>query len=149
MSQYALAAQLLDFVGDKALADLSAESGPTYSAAVCGELLTKASAFIDGYIGGRYALPITDATALEILELHCLQIARWYVYERRAAGQYDKQAYDGFKASEDWLKRVQQGSGALPGGTPASPPTTPAVSYGSSQTQVYGTFNDYGGGNPL
>lgn len=145
---YATNDQLVDFIGEKQLAELTAESGSTPSTTVIDALLLRSSQFIDGYIGGRYALPVTDATALDVLEMHCLNIARWYAWERRAAGQYDRQAIDAFRASEDWLKRVGAGKADLPGASPRTSSST-VMTIGGSETQVFGTFNDYGGGNPL
>lgn len=79
--------------------------------------LTDASAWIDGFLSGRYPLPITNATALATLNVHCCNVARYFLMTTQA----DEQAKDLYKAAESFLTKVAAGTVSLipPADTPA------------------------------
>ncbi|MCF6174820.1 MAG: DUF1320 domain-containing protein [Victivallaceae bacterium] len=59
---------------------------------------TAASAEIDGYLAGRYTVPVTQAGALELLKSWALALAESLSYERAA----------GSKLPEKVIKRAEQ-----------------------------------------
>ncbi|WP_065204250.1 gp436 family protein [Shewanella woodyi] len=56
--------------------------------AVLEQALTDASAEIDGYLAGRYQLPLHPIPA--VLERNCCDIARYFLYGDRAPEQVEK-----------------------------------------------------------
>lgn len=77
---YATLADMLARYGDAELTQLSDIATPRTGAlvsAVIDRALADASAWIDGYLVGRYPLPIADATALAKLNLDCAAEARF------------------------------------------------------------------------
>lgn len=77
---YASGADMLLRFGETELRQLS-DIGTPRTGSINDELISRvladASAWIDGYLVGRYPLPITDAGALVILSMHCCNEARF------------------------------------------------------------------------
>lgn len=73
---------------------------------------------INGYIGGRYQLPLSEVP--QVLELHCCQIARFVLYDDGATESI-KTLYQG---SLKFLRDVSTGAADL--GLTATGATTPA-----------------------
>lgn len=69
-------------------------------------VLTNATGIMNGYIVGRYQLPITDANALAALKPHCCAITRYMLMSNSA----DDQAKDMYKAAIDFLTAVGKGT---------------------------------------
>ena len=74
-------------------------------AAVLATALGDASAWIDGYLRGRYPLPITDTGALALLRMHCCNAARYNLMSVAP----DEQATKLYEAAERYLVQVAQG----------------------------------------
>lgn len=77
---YASKADMLVRYGDTELRQLSDISSPRAGVvvdAVVERALADATAWLDGFLMGRYALPITDASALARLNLDCASEARY------------------------------------------------------------------------
>jgi len=111
---YAVSADLEDFLGPKVLAQLSSDT-VTADATLMQRVIDSAGNMIDGYLGGRYTVPITDAAALSILKPHCLIIAKYLLLERRMAAGYDDGGEKLFDQTMAWLKRVAEGKASLTG----------------------------------
>ena len=62
---------------------------------------------INGYIGGRYQLPLAEVP--EVLTLHCCQIARFVLYDDIASKQVDTL----YQASIKFLRDVSTGMAEL------------------------------------
>lgn len=71
--------------------------------------ITDASAWIDSYLVGRYALPITDPSALAVLNLHCCNEARYLLMTAQA----DEAAVKAHDERIAYLKAVAKGDIAL------------------------------------
>ena len=68
--------------------------------------LTDASAVINGYVMGRYTLPIADANALAALRPHCCTIARFNLMSQSA----DEQAIKAYELAIAYLNAVGKGT---------------------------------------
>lgn len=75
--------------------------------AVLGKALADASALIDGYLVGRYPLPLADVP--EVLRVHCRGLARYLLMTNTP----DERAKLDFKAATDFLGRVAAGTISL------------------------------------
>jgi phage gp36-like protein len=105
------------------LTNLENPEADTVDSTVMTRGLTRASALIDGYLDGRYSLPL--ASTPELLKSLCLDIARYQL------GHYGKED-DARMRYDDALKRLQQiANGTLNLGLPAA--DTPAIASGSPQ----------------
>lgn len=71
------------------------------------QALSDASAEIDGYIAGRYVLPLTTVPAL--LERNCCDIARYFLYGDKAPEQVEKR----YAAVVRFLTAVSKGDISL------------------------------------
>ncbi|MDT8382999.1 MAG: phage protein Gp36 family protein [Gammaproteobacteria bacterium] len=65
--------------------------------------IENASALMDGYIGSRYALPLS--TVPRVLELYCADLARYFLYDDRATKAVER----GYNSAMDFLKQVSSG----------------------------------------
>jgi len=65
--------------------------------------IENASALMDGYIGSRYALPLS--TVPRVLELYCADLTRYYLYDDRVTETVGRN-YD---SAMDFLKQVSNG----------------------------------------
>tara|TARA_R110002033_G_scaffold124195_1_gene166316 strand:- start:5831 stop:6271 length:441 start_codon:yes stop_codon:yes gene_type:complete len=75
--------------------------------AVLEQALRDASAEIDGYIVGRYTLPLTTVPA--VLERNCCDIARYFLYGDKAPEQVEKR----YNAVVKYLALVSKGDISL------------------------------------
>jgi phage gp36-like protein len=103
---YATVTDLQDRLGEARLVQLTDRADPPLGLVddgVAGKALDDASAEIDGYLIGRYTLPLADAP--EILRVHCITIA-CYRLLGGAATETDREDY---KATRDYLNRVADG----------------------------------------
>ncbi|MCK8043924.1 DUF1320 domain-containing protein [Shewanella sp. 1CM18E] len=75
--------------------------------ALLSQTLIDASAEIDGYIVGRYSLPL--ATVPTVLERNCCDIARYFLYGDRAPEQVEKR----YQAVVKFLTSVSKGDISL------------------------------------
>lgn len=87
---------------------------------------------IDGYISSRYQLPLSRVPA--ILELHCCQVARYFLYDDDAT----KQVESLYQASIKYLRDVSSGAADL--GLTAVGTTAPA-SAGAEMVSSGRVFN--------
>lgn len=71
------------------------------------QALRDASAEIDGYIAGRYVLPLTTVPA--VLERNCCDIARYFLYGDKAPEQVEKR----YNAVVKFLTAVSKGDISL------------------------------------
>lgn len=71
------------------------------------QALRDASAEIDGYIAGRYVLPLTTVPA--VLERNCCDIARYFLYGDKAPEQVEKR----YNAVVKFLTSVSKGDNSL------------------------------------
>ncbi|TVL34510.1 gp436 family protein [Shewanella xiamenensis] len=71
------------------------------------QALRDASAEIDGYIAGRYVLPLTTVPA--VLERNCCDIARYFLYGDKAPEQVEKR----YAAVVKFLTAVSKGDISL------------------------------------
>jgi phage gp36-like protein len=85
------------------LTDRDANQG-AIDAVVLDQALADASAEIDGYLGGRYALPLASVPA--VLTRICCDIARYHLYDEHAPERVEKRYDD----SIAYLVRVGTGS---------------------------------------
>lgn len=105
------------------LTNLEDPEADTVDSTVMTRGLTRATSLIDGYLSGRYSLPL--ASTPELLKSLCLDIARYNL------GHYAKED-DVRQRFEDALKMLQQiANGTLNLGLPAV--DTPTTTSGSPQ----------------
>ena len=71
--------------------------------------IKSACELVDGYLHGRYELPLTSVPTM--VETFCLDIARYYLYQRRPNGKdLPKAVTDAYSNSIKLLKEIQNGS---------------------------------------
>lgn len=86
--------------------------------AVLSKALADASAMIDGYLVGRYSLPLTPAP--DVLRVHCCGVARYLLMTNAP----DERAKLDFQGALSFLQRVATGAISLV--APAAPGQVPA-----------------------
>jgi phage gp36-like protein len=126
-----------------ALSDL--EGSGSIDAARVTQMIADASATIDGYLGGRYQLPLTDTP--EMLNTIAANMARYNLMGTRPTDE----AADRNKNALAWLDKVAKGVYSLgvdgAGNTPA--PEKAVIKHGRStfdDRKLAGFVNDHGGG---
>lgn len=94
---YATAQDMIKRFGEEELIDLTDRDGSlgSIAAPVLDQALADASAEIDGYLGGRYKLPL--ATVPAVLIRICCDIARYQLYDERANEQLQTRYQDSIK----------------------------------------------------
>lgn len=135
---YCTAADLETALPDLRLAELSADSGVTADAAVLAAICTDASDEVDSYIGGRYATPVTTPTeAVRALRIHAIKIAVWLLWCRRLVAREPALAKENYSLTLQYLKRIQEGKGSLPGSASSTDATATSGGAWGSSTQVF------------
>ena len=138
---YATLAGLISRFGETELVQLTDRTGANaIDTAVVDRAIADAAAEIDGYLQGRYELPL--ATVPAIITAYACDIARYRLFDDRATEQVTKRYDDAIR----FLKLVAKGEvqlGTAPGGD--APDTTggPAA---SAEERVFTRENlqDYG-----
>jgi len=145
---YATEADLASLISETKLAQLTTESGNMEDSLVLTAALSDASSRIDGYLAGRYTVPVTDATSLAILKAHCIVLVKWFLFLRNDIGEsFNGSLGNEYKATIDWLMAIGKGTLSLPSG--AAVPTvdvevTDEEAIADSEDPVFGT--DLAGG---
>ncbi|MGI2227052.1 gp436 family protein [Shewanella frigidimarina] len=107
---YANTDNMLSRFGEQDLMLLTEREGSVpgqINIAVLEQALRDASAEIDGYIVGRYTLPLTTVPA--VLERNCCDIARYFLYGDKAPEQVEKR----YNAVVKYLALVSKGDISL------------------------------------
>jgi phage gp36-like protein len=118
---YATALDMVTAFGHADMRDLSDIGEPRIddvNQVVLGRALADASAMIDGYLVGRYQLPLSPVP--EVLRVHCRGLARYLLMTNMP----DERAKTDFKAAIDYLKLIASGTVNLQ--PPAAPGQVPA-----------------------
>lgn len=74
--------------------------------AVLNRALDDASAWIDGYLVGRYSVPVTDAAAQQLLSMHCCNVARYMLMSAQA----DEAATKMYETAERFFTNIAKGT---------------------------------------
>ncbi|NKF51366.1 DUF1320 domain-containing protein [Shewanella sp. WXL01] len=108
-SVYATTQDMVARFGEQELIDLTDRDGSQGSIVsdVLDTALASASALIDGYLAGRYQLPMTNA--LPVLADLCCEIARYKLYDEEAHEAVQQR----FKDAERFLVKVSKGEISL------------------------------------
>lgn len=118
---YAGLQDLVERFGERELAQLTDEAGgQAIDAATVARALADADAEIDGYLGARYALPLTQVPPL-VLRLAC-DIARYRLYDDGVPATV-RQRYEDAVAV---LRRIADGTVTLGVGAAQTPPAAGA-----------------------
>lgn len=107
---YATPADMVASFGNAEMTALSDIGEPRLDAVdvdVLQRVLSDASALIDGYLAGRYRLPLHPVPAA--LRVHCSGVARYLLMTNAP----DERAKADFKAAVSFLERVASGAIAL------------------------------------
>jgi phage gp36-like protein len=112
---YATESELLSMLDQESLDQFTIGPAATQDNVIVWKVLDDASRVIDGYIGGRYVVPVTDAGAITILRPHALAIAKSMFLERRFAGKYDQAAQEARWNAEKFLGMVAKRSASIAG----------------------------------
>lgn len=119
---YATQQDMLERFGADELRQLTDINEPRLDgvdAAVLGKALADAAALIDGYLVGRYPLPLQEPPA--VLTVHCAGVARYLLMRYTP----DERAKADFEAAMTYLNAVATGKiGLLP---PASAPALEGI----------------------
>lgn len=128
---YATVTDLQDRLGLPRLTQLTDLADPpagAVDAAVAGKALDDASAEIDSYLMGRYPVPITTASALAALQVHCVTLGHY----RLLGSAADAVIQEDVKAVRALLAKVAQGL------VPLMPPAD-APALGGAGTVLFNT----------
>jgi len=105
---YCVAQDLIDRFGDDELISLTDRNGfGVIDNNVLSQAISDASAEMDGYLGGRYQLPL--ATLPQMLLPLCCNIARYKLYDQQASEQVTKR----YNAATKFLFSVSKGEISL------------------------------------
>lgn len=112
MQLYATTQDMINRFGEEELQLLTDRDGSLGAIAdlVLDQAIADASAEIDGYLGGRYTLPLPSVPA--VLTRICCDIARYLLHDERAPEQLQKR----YEASVKFLRSL--GNGELSLGQP-------------------------------
>lgn len=99
---YATPADLDDAYGSVEILQLSERDGN--GAAVLTAVLARADSLIDGYLAGRYALPISPPIPPVLTAVAC-ELARYWLFDDAAP----ERVKDGYDQAMAWLKDVAAG----------------------------------------
>lgn len=130
-SVYATSSQMVARFGEAELISLTDRDGSagTIVASVLDVALDDATALINGYLAGRYTLPL--ATPPEMLERLCCDIARYGLYDNGASEQISKRYDDAVR----YLEQVAAGKITLGVATQGEAPVSndlPVIESGGS-----------------
>jgi len=113
---YATIADLRQWIDEATLVQLTDDDDTgLVNEDVVATVLESASIEIDGYLGGRYPLPL--ATPPAILGKYCVDIAGWLLYVRRDAGA-PPHWLERYKTAIAFLNKVAAGTLKLGAGDP-------------------------------
>jgi hypothetical protein len=87
------------------------EEAAAYSQEKSLELIERAESYAHGYLG-RYVLPITSATWVPVLKVHCGILYAWLAQAARFVESYDQAGLD---KTFEWLEAVRKGDIVLYG----------------------------------
>ncbi|SHO58796.1 gp436 family protein [Vibrio quintilis] len=126
---------LINRFGEDELIQLTDRDGSTGAVvpAVSAQAITDAGATIDGYIGGRYRLPLSAVP--EVLERLACDIARYFLYDRSLDPEH--QAAKRYSDAISYLKDVAKGSVQLGLDEQQSKPETTATAIMQSAGSVF------------
>ncbi|WP_343294105.1 gp436 family protein [Ferrimonas balearica] len=101
---YASQADMVQRFGEQELLELTDRDGSQHAivAAVLEGALSDASALIDGYLAGRYPLPLSSVP--RVLVALCCDLARYALYDERASEQIEKRKTDALRFLEQLAK---------------------------------------------
>jgi phage gp36-like protein len=88
------------------LTDLALPRLGATNAAVLDRALADASAWIDGYLVGRYSVPVLDAGAQQLLSMHCCNVARYMLMSAQA----DEAATKMYESAERYFMAIAKGT---------------------------------------
>ncbi|MBL8471346.1 MAG: DUF1320 family protein [Rhodocyclaceae bacterium] len=130
---YGSVAEMVAAFGAATIQDLTDRADPPAGAideALVLAALQRASDLADGYLSGRYAVPLAAPLPAQLIAC-VLDVARYYLYVCAPT----EQARQAFEDARAWLRDVQLGRVGLPGVAPIAP----AAGGGSAQFQSGGT----------
>lgn len=99
-----------------------------------------ASATIDGYIGGRYTLPLSSVPL--ILNRLCCDVARYFLYDDQLGEEH--QVTKRYQSAIKYLEQVGNGKVQLGINTKNQRPQTTATAVMQSSGSVFGRDNSKG-----
>jgi phage gp36-like protein len=132
---YATVADLQDRLGEARLVQLTDLADPPIGLvdqAVAQKALDDADAEIDGYLVGRYALPLTPAPG--VLKVHAVTIAHY----RLLGSAADDGMREDYKAVRQWLQAVAEGRIVITPPQQAAQPTGAGSVLFSAGSKVMG-----------
>jgi phage gp36-like protein len=135
---------LASSIPDQRLAELTAETGSLADSTVLTKAIADVADLIDGSLGGRYAIPVTDAVTLALLRPIAIPILKFMLFGRRDLDSKDDPTRVQYDNAMRWLRDVQKGDANLPGS--ATPASVPDAAVGSV---VWVSDDPVFGGSPL
>lgn len=136
---YATVTDLQDRLGEPRLIQLTDLGDPAVGLvdqAVAQKALDDADAEIDGYLVGRYALPLSPAPA--VLRVHAVTIAHY----RLLGSGVDEATKDDYKATRQYLMSVAKGDVLLTPPDQAAEPAGAGMVLFSAGSKVMGRETD-------
>ena len=109
------------------LARYTAETGTEADTDVLDKLLADIADEIDGYLGGRYAIPVIDTAALALLRPRALAMAKVALLGRRDLDAKDDPNRVAYDNAVKWLQRIASRDADLPPSTPAASTSSTSV----------------------
>jgi phage gp36-like protein len=111
----------------------------TPDAVIIAEAIADADVLIDAYLRGRYAVPMSPVPGF--VKRLSIDLAVFYVYERRFNLSTPEGASDRYKRAVEFLEAIAEGTAKLPASTVEAPAeesvATPIVSNASKRTRVF------------
>lgn len=113
---YCTSTELLAAISSLAQAQATSESGSSVDSGILTEVIQQSSDRMDLYLGVRYTVPVTTASALGYLTEACCNISLWKLLRRRLITSKNDIEAD-YVRTLDELKMIAMGDLSLPGVT--------------------------------
>jgi len=140
---YAVKQDMIDRFGETELVQITNKDNNAATAiddAALDQALFDAGAEIDGYLAGRYALPLAPVPS--ILKRNACDIARYHLYDDRVTEQIQKR-YDSTIAYLDEVARGKISLGVDAAEQPAAAAGGPQVAPGNDREFTRETLSDF------
>ncbi len=133
---YCTQADIIKLVQEATLAQMTDDTaGVTVDAAKVTEAIAKADALIDGYLTGRYTVPLT--TVLVIIRSASIDIAVYELYSRRGERGVPENVTDRYKNAIKTLTEIQRGNILLGVAAPDSQTSNPIQTDKTDEDRIF------------
>lgn len=144
MARYATTSDVTSYASMLRFDQLTSDSGAeddTVILAAC----DAQSSFMDGYLMGRYATPITQpSNVMGVLKTHCVRLVLYALFQGRLLSEKYTSIINDRDITIKWLESIAANQQSIPGQDVSVGPSDISSIVGGSQDQVFGDGNILG-----